>query len=714
MNGVTSGIQGQIDNKVSKSGDSGADLEFGTNSPHRLTLETGGNPRLTILANGSVGIGTTAPTTPLQVAGDVAITRASNNSVSNGFELQKARGALGSESIINDGDSLGVIAFKGYDTNSYEAGAQIEALSDGAPGDGDLPGALSFQTTLDGTTVPVERMRIDNSGNVGIGTTEPGQKLHVEGPDTVVELLHSDTATTGRAIKQFSVLGKTWDIGQNSDALNVGSFVLREDGAQRLTVLAGGNFGIGTTAPLSKFEVADNGFTEIAARSSAVGTSFVGKRSNGTLGGPLATTTNQNLALLQAYGYGDTGFAEAARISMTSEIGATFSDTSSPGRISFATSPSGATAPVSRMTIDSIGNVGIGTTAPGVPLDVAGDIRSSNGNVDYEVRKLLATSINNDDFYVLLAEKNTAQVRIQGEIIGLRTPSASAANIGKISVLFASDAVGTGFGGHVATSAGQEAGGYIGASLVEVDYSGSTYVAVKGTRIDGINVSWDGNIEFRGIALNGDLTVVDAASTSNEQPFSGTEGITSYMQTRVGVGTTAPNSSLQVNGSLATKLVVQSSDYTLTENDQLVTANAGAGNVVITLPTAVGIPGRTYTVKRTDGSGNSLTLATTGGQTIDGSATKTMLQYQYYTVVSDGAGWSIIGSNAAASGSPSGTITGSCTFGGGSTGTATCVFNSGMTCAAGNTARVFNLCNPGGTCTWNSSNTWPIGVCVKD
>lgn len=66
-------------------------------------------------------------------------------------------------------------------------------------------------------------------------------------------------------------------------------------------------------------------------------------------------------------------------------------------------------------------------------------------------------------------------------------------------------------------------------------------------------------------------------------------------------------------------------------------------NKTITLPTAVGIQGKVYTIKQTATYSSGTTIATTGGQTIDGASTKTIgATNGAYTVISDGANWQII------------------------------------------------------------------------
>ncbi len=60
-----------------------------------------------------------------------------------------------------------------------------------------MPGRIEFRTTSDGSASPSERMRIDSSGNVGIGTTSPDDPLTIS------------RATTGNGLKVLSTNNNT-------------------------------------------------------------------------------------------------------------------------------------------------------------------------------------------------------------------------------------------------------------------------------------------------------------------------------------------------------------------------------------------------------------------------------------------------------------------------------------------------------------------------
>jgi hypothetical protein len=73
-----------------------------------------------------------------------------------------------------------------YSSGTYSGyGAAIEARQDGTLTSTSSPAALIFKTTDDGTLVLDERMSIVNSGNVGIGTTAPVNKLEIQNTTSV-------------------------------------------------------------------------------------------------------------------------------------------------------------------------------------------------------------------------------------------------------------------------------------------------------------------------------------------------------------------------------------------------------------------------------------------------------------------------------------------------------------------------------------------------
>ena len=92
--------------------------------------------------------------------------------------LSKSRGTtISSEGVVQLNDPLGFINWSGADGNTQEIAARIAAYVDGTPGNQDMPGRLSFQTTPDGSDTPVERLQINSVGAIivaSMGTTDPG------------------------------------------------------------------------------------------------------------------------------------------------------------------------------------------------------------------------------------------------------------------------------------------------------------------------------------------------------------------------------------------------------------------------------------------------------------------------------------------------------------------------------------------------------------
>ena len=117
---------------------------------------------------------------------------------------------------------------------------------------------------------------------------------------------------------------------------------------------------------------------------------------------------------------------------------------------------------------------------------------------------------------------------------------------------------------------------------------------------------------------------------------------------RVGINTVTPHSTLHAEGSVAHELVTVTASYDLTVGDNqhvktIIVNNAAAATIA--LPSAVGIAGREYRVKKVSATGGGRTVAVDpdGTETIDGDATFDLVsQYESITFVSDGANWFIV------------------------------------------------------------------------
>ena len=87
-------------------------------------------------------------------------------------------------------------------------------------------------------------------------------------------------------------------------------------------------------------------------------------------------------------------------------------------------------------------------------------------------------------------------------------------------------------------------------------------------------------------------------------------------------------------------VVTKVANYPIAAGDYLIRSNA---TITLTLPTAVGIAGRSYRIKRIYGSG-STTIQTTGSQAIDGQAPPLYLNSQYDAVllISNDTNWDLV------------------------------------------------------------------------
>ena len=138
-----------------------------------------------------------------------------------------------------------------------------------------MPGRLVFSTTADGASSPSERLRIDSSGRVGIGTSSPGSMLEVSKsePGGLVQqkLLNTSTSANSNSNNFIYVNGAaagdpftTWTVGgvtswsmgiDNSDSdklvINNGSNL----NSSLIAIDTSGNVGIGDDSPTVKLEL---------------------------------------------------------------------------------------------------------------------------------------------------------------------------------------------------------------------------------------------------------------------------------------------------------------------------------------------------------------------------------------------------------------------------------------------------------------------------
>jgi hypothetical protein len=125
-----------------------------------------------------------------------------------------------------------------------------------------LPAANTVAVSTNG----VERYRVDSSGNVGIGTTAPATKLHLDGGSSApTYTLSRNLSVFPGAIGLISFLNTNNGINlaviqsQTEGAINTGNLIFNTTNAgsqnERLRITGAGNVGIGTTAPATKLDV---------------------------------------------------------------------------------------------------------------------------------------------------------------------------------------------------------------------------------------------------------------------------------------------------------------------------------------------------------------------------------------------------------------------------------------------------------------------------
>jgi hypothetical protein len=276
-------------------------------------------------SSGNVGIGTTAPTDYY------------------------------ADNLVVNAQSEGGITLIG--TSAHE---NYLAWADGTSGTERYSGYLSYNHSSNfmrfATNGGSERMRINSSGNVGIGTTAPDAKLSVNG-----------VASFGDGTALLPSIANFGDLDTGIFFPAADTIAFSEGGVEAMRITSAGNVGIGTTTPTT-------------------GSDYGNLSLNGTLGGQLAFHT------------GGTGkqfiYSSSTDLNIYNSIA---------GNLIFHTNST------ERMRINSSGNVGIGTSSPDEKLTVSGDMNVVSGStykIKAQVSSSYALNIGHDRIQIVNAASN--------------------------------------------------------------------------------------------------------------------------------------------------------------------------------------------------------------------------------------------------------------------------------------------------------------------
>ncbi len=168
---------------------------------------------MTLLSTGNLGIGTGSPTSKLDVAGTFTITGAGQQMDNGqGISAKNASGTLRQLMVMDSSNNLGL--------------------------GGTVDGGIIFYTSLGN-----ERARIDSSGNLGLGTSNPTS------PGSTGRFMQISNSSGSAGINLDHTTHNSWDIYNYQGALG-----FYDETATRMTLTSTG-LGIGTASPAAELHV---------------------------------------------------------------------------------------------------------------------------------------------------------------------------------------------------------------------------------------------------------------------------------------------------------------------------------------------------------------------------------------------------------------------------------------------------------------------------
>jgi hypothetical protein len=224
-----------------------------------MAFDVGGSEKVRVLDSGSVGIGTSSPLGKFMVKDGTS----SPSALVVRQTSEAGAAALSLDSIFNNASN----------TDKEVASIKLGVITNGSAS----PNAdIRFETVSGGTLS--ERMRIDSSGNVGIGTNSPAGLLSLESNNPNIRFDDSDTSNNGEITLDNTALRIEAD---EDNAVADSLITFRIDGSEKMRINSSGNVGIGTASPSTALDV--NG-TVTATAFSGDGSGLTG------VGGPVGLT----------------------------------------------------------------------------------------------------------------------------------------------------------------------------------------------------------------------------------------------------------------------------------------------------------------------------------------------------------------------------------------------------------------------------------------